>query len=287
MPDFSDFGHLCPMPFDRGFYRDLLAGQDEWEVESQQRYDQAEGRVVELKAGQILKVKLLEGPQIVHLFPFNSEDPDERYYAHHTILIESLYLTRYSRMFSTMARFRPLMTILADTVATVRNPDRSPVGRHHPAFGGWGTPANWQFSGGKPGVATAWDQLVEAIEQTGNDRSLIKDELCLFQKCVIDRNGRRLRRLRSDAMAGDYVTLFAEIDLTVLLALSPYRDGGSPASEMGDGTPRAVELTVYEKAAEPLAWPYPGEPYPDISGYLDQEGHRSVELSQVGEGAGQ
>ena len=78
----------------------------------------------------------------------------------------------------------------------------------------------------------------------------------------------------SDARAGDRVTLFAEIDLMVLLALSPYIDGSRSPAEIGDPQPRAVKITVRERVAEPLGWPYPGVPYPDLSLYEDSEGHR-------------
>jgi uncharacterized protein YcgI (DUF1989 family) len=81
----------------------------------------------------------------------------------------------------------------------------------------------------------------------------------------------------SEALPGDRVTLFAELDLTVLLALSPYVDGARGAGELDGVEPRPVEVTVHDQVAEPLAWPYPGDPYPDLSLYLDDNGVRSDE----------
>lgn len=272
-------GHLCPMPFQKDFYADLLGRRAQWEAASSRVLRDDGGLACRVAAGQALRLRLLEGAQIVHCFPFNADDPDERYYAQHTILIEGLWLTRFSRMFGTMARYRPLMTVLEDTVAAPRGPGLSSPGWHHPAFGGWGTPADWRFSGGRGGVRSAWEQLVGLLRAGGHDPALVKDEACFFQKVAIDPDGRAVRHLGSDAMAGDCVTLFAEIDLVVLLALSPYRDGSRPAAAIGDGGPRAVEVTVFEALATPLAWPYPGEPYPDIGGYLDERGRRSVAVA--------
>lgn len=268
-------GHLCPMPFEKGFYSDLLARRDGWRAASTTVLADTGGLACELSAGQALRLRLLEGAQIVHLFPFNAADPDERYYAQHTILIEGLWLTRFSRLFGTMARYRPLMTVLEDTVAAPRGPELSTPGWHHPVFGGWGTPADWRLSGGRAGVPSAWEQLTGLLRAGGHDPALLRDEACLFQKVAIEPDGRRVRHVGSDALAGDHVTLFAEIDLVVLLALSPYLEGGRPASEIGDAGPRAVEATVFEPLAAPLAWPYPGEPYPDIARYLDADGRRA------------
>jgi uncharacterized protein YcgI (DUF1989 family) len=264
------------MPFHKDFYTDLLGRRDRWREDSSTVLADTGGLACHLSAGQAVRLRLLEGAQIVHVFPFNAADPDERYYAQHTILIEGLWLSRFSRMFGTMARYRPLMTVLEDTVAVPRGPGGTSPGWHHPVFGGWGTPADWRFSGGPSGVPSAWEQLAGLMRAGGHDPSSIKDEACFFQKVAIEADGRQVRHVGSDAMAGDHVTLFAEIDLVVLIALSPYQDGSRPAAAIGDAGPRPVEVTVFEALAPPLGWPYPGQPYPDIGRYLDEEGRRST-----------
>lgn len=231
-----------------------------------------DGRAIELAAGESLTVELLEGPQVVHLFALNRNDPDERYWAQETCLIEGLFLTRSSRLWGTMARFRPLLTVLEDTVAD-RPTGPGVAGKHHPAYGGAGTPAAWRAAGGRAAVS-AWEQLAALLTERGLRPALIKDEACLFQKSRIDPHARRLEIEASDALAGDAVALYAEIDLVVLLALSPFLDGAcSPAGN--DPRPRAVALHTTGALAEPLAWPYPDVPYPDISLYEDATGKRT------------
>ena len=271
----ADAQHLCPMPFDSTYYAAVVEGRDGWKPRSTRTLAGRAGLAVEVKAGELVRLRLPEGAQIVHFFPFNSHDPDERYYAHHTVLIEGFWLTRWSRLFGVMARFRPLLTIIEDTVTPSRRPELARPGRHHPVFGGWCTPADWRFGGGADGIATAWEQFAGLLDGLGQPRRLIKDEVCFFQKVAIDEYSQQLVRLPSDAMPGDRVTLFAELDLTILLALSPYVDGALPASQLAGVEPRPVEVTGFERVADPLAWPYPGDPYPDISLYLDEHGRRA------------
>jgi hypothetical protein len=70
------------------------------------------------------------------------------------------------------------------------------------------------------------------------------------------------------------VTLFAEMNLVVMLALSPFVDGSPPVAAP---QPRAVEVSVCQQVAEPLGWPYPNMGYPDLDLYLDNAGVRSDE----------
>jgi len=233
-----------------------------------------EGLALEISAGSAMIVRLLDGPQVVHMFALNNDDPDERYWAHETCLIEGFFLSRYSRLWGTMARFRPLLTILEDSVSTSPQGD-SIDGKHHPAYGGAGTPAAWRRSGGGPGVLSVWEQFAQLLSGRGISRSLIKDEVCLFQKTRINPYARRLELLPPDCVAGDQVALYAELDVLVLLALSPYIDGVTQPSGRATSA-RPVSISIVDRIADPLGWPYPDVPYPDISLYLDANGSRSL-----------
>jgi hypothetical protein len=72
------------------------------------------------------------------------------------------------------------------------------------------------------------------------------------------------------------VTVLAEIDVTLMLALSPYVDGATPPAELAEA-PRPVRVTRTAKLVDPLGWPYPDMGYPDLSLYLDESGTRSTE----------
>jgi uncharacterized protein YcgI (DUF1989 family) len=255
-----------PTPIDRDFYVRVRQRLGALAEANSLRLSNLEGVSIAVAAGSAITLRLLEGPQIVNVLAFNQRDSDERIW-HQGFLREGLFLRTFSRVWGSMARYRPLLTVLEDTVAVRPTPFPNP--QHHPQFGGAGTPAAWQVAGGAPGVRSTWEQFADACDELGISSHLIKDNLCLFQKSYIDRESQRVRILPSDALAGDRIVLFAEIDLTLVFALSPLIDGARAASTPGVPEPRAVQVSVSEPAAEPLGWPYAGIPYPDLSLYND------------------
>jgi uncharacterized protein YcgI (DUF1989 family) len=270
----SESPQLVPTPIDNGFYKRMIDALGSATVRSTRRLDDLEGAAIDVCAGETLTLELLDGAQIVNLFAFNRDDPDERVW-HQTVLREGLWVGQLTRIYGTMARSRPLLTVLRDTVAT---DPRTPFGQHHIYFGGSGTPAEWHFAGGPEGVRTTWEQFAAALEARSIDPSILIEHICFFQKSTIEPNAQRIQILPSDAVTGDTVTLFAEIDLVVLLALSPYVDGTRPASTPGMPRPRPVEVRVTEQIAEPLGWPHPDISYPDMTRYLDESGVRTHDV---------
>lgn len=264
-------------PIDLDFYRKLRIGLGNGMLKGPAvAVSRQSGTVVEAPAGSLVSFELTEGPQIVNVFFWNTRDPDERYWAEETMLIEGAYLQRYTRLWGTMARFRPLATVIDDTVVMLRRPGE-PQAFHHFAHGGSGTPADWAARGGKRGIASTWERLVAAMETVRVSADHLTENASLFQKTAVDPVSQVLTILASDALAGDRVVWFTEIDLTLAIALSPYREGGIPVSEL-NGQTRPVVLRVERDVAEPLGWPYPGVAYPNLSLYLDETGVRSREV---------
>jgi uncharacterized protein YcgI (DUF1989 family) len=265
--------HLCPTPIDRGFYATVRDRVPTARVA--QAHDLADfgGLAIDVPAGAALTVALREGPQIVNAWACNAADPDERIW-HESVIREGIFLRPFTRVWSTMARYRPMLCVLEDTV--VADPG-APHAQHHPYYGGSGTPADWHAGGGLPDVASTWAQYAALLEARGLPVHVLNENLCLFQRSYVDPDRQRVETVPSNAVAGDRITLYAELDLCVLLALSPYVDGGRPASTPGAPEPRAVAVTISEVIAAPLPWPYPGISYPDMDRYLDDSGTRRSE----------
>lgn len=264
---------LCPTPIDREFYRAASAALAATVPARGQDLADLDGAAIELEAGSAAVFTLLEGPQIVNVWAFNRDDPDERIW-HESVIREGIFLRRHTRVWGTMARYRPLLTVLEDTV--VADPDL-PAAQHHPYYGGSGTPGDWAHAGGAPGVNTTWEQFAALLRERGLGPEGLNEHLCLFQRSLVDPDRQRIEILPSNATAGDRVALFAEIDLCLLVALSPYLDGSTPASELGVPSPRAVRIELTAPLATPLPWPYEGISYPDMSLYLGPDGTRSTE----------
>lgn len=269
----STSAQLCPTPIDTSFYHEASATLATASVVETSDLTDLEGAAIDLKAGSSLVLTLLEGPQIVNLWAFNSEDPDERIW-HESVIREGIFLRRHTRVWGTMARYRPLLTVLEDTV--IADPER-PAAQHHPYYGGAGTPSDWRFAGGAEGVKTTWEQFRDLLEERDLPIAGLNEHLCLFQRSIVDPDRQRVEILPSNAVAGDRIALFAEQDLCVLLALSPYLDGSRPVAELGVPRPRAIRIETTEKIVEPLPWPYPGISYPEMARYLDDSGSRSTE----------
>ena len=267
--------HLCPTPIDAAYYDDLVERIPGAVIRDSRVLSDFGGMCINLNAGELLTIELLEGPQIVNLFALNAEDPDERLWLQ-TIVREGLFLNRFTRLWGTMARYRPLLTLLEDTVAT--RPSDLRFSRHHPIYGGAGTQAHWRAAGGAAHVNSTWTQFARLMVELAVPPFMLKEDVCLFQKSALDGPTQRLIIAPSDALAGDRVVFFSEINLHVLLALSPYLDGSARPADIGDPQPLPAAITTSDKVAEPLLWPYPSVPYPDLSPYLDSDGVRSSEI---------
>jgi uncharacterized protein YcgI (DUF1989 family) len=267
-----------PTPLDREFYVNIARELPQRRFTGEVIVDNFEGSDLKLGAGDAMRLTLLDGPQVINLFAFNRHDPDERLWLQ-SIVREGLFLRPFSRVWGTMARHRPLMTMLEDSVVT--RPSTVPFAQHHPIFGGAETRENWRAAGGPSEIKSTWDQLAGLMEARGLSANLLKEDICIFQKAALEPSSQRLMILPSDALAGDYVTFFAEIELVVLLALSPYRDFARPPSDTPPD-PRRIEVGVLKHLADARPWPYDGLPVPDISRYVDREGRRLRELRGSG-----
>jgi len=268
-------------PIDAGFYEKLRLDLGERPLAGEALAVQdGKGILVEAPAGSLISFELPEGSQIVNVFFWNAHDPDERYWAEETMLLDGAYLQRMMRMWGTMARFRPLATVVEETVTTLRRPGE-PQAFHHFAHGGSGTPADWAIKGGPKGVATSWDRLSGAMEEVGVPGRMLTQNVSLFQKTAVDPTAQHLTVLPSDAAPGDRMVWFAEIDLALAICASPYREGGRQPAEL-DGSTRPVVVRVETDVAMPLDWPYPGVEYPNLSLYLDPStGRRSTAVGST------
>jgi uncharacterized protein YcgI (DUF1989 family) len=233
----------------------------------------AEGLVLTLAPSDVVRLTLVEGPQVVHLHAWNLDDPDERIWTNETSSKENAFLSVDHRIWGTMARFRPLLTVVEDTVRAI-DAAGLPVGRHHFVLGGGETPFAWRVGGGDPAIPSAWDRFRDLMAAAGADPATYRDHVSLFQKVAIDVPSQRFDVVPSDSRTGDLVSLFAEIPLRVALVPSAYREGGTLPANL-DGATRGVSWEILAVDVPSPGWPYPGVPYPDLAPYLGPEGRRA------------
>lgn len=269
MPDEERYHQRRPV--DAGFYRRVASSLPDLTASRRSQLPAA-GMIEHLEAGDVLTIELLGHAQIVHLFAWNPRDPDERIWTHETSSLEDAFLRLYSRLWGTMARFRPLLTVVDDTVQT-RDAEGDPIGRHHFVLGGYEVPAVWEAAGGKDPAATSWQRFRTLLWSAGVDPALHRDHVSLFMKMAVIPETQVLRNLPSDAVTGDRISLYAETELAVALVPSEYGGGGVEPAQL-DGVPGPALIIVARSGVTPLGWPYPSVPYPDLAPYADASGRR-------------
>lgn len=231
-----------------------------------------DGVVITLAPSDILRLTVIERAQVVHMYAWNPDDPDERIWTNETSSKEDAFLAVDHRIWGTMARFRPLLTVVEDSVGARQVPGDG-QGRHHFVLGGWETPFAWAVGGGNPEIPTTWHRFRALLDAAGVDPVLYRDHVSLFQRVMVDMSTQHFDVVGSDAQAGDRLAFFAEIPLAVALVPSPYREGGTWPADL-DGTTNPVRWEILHVDVPPPGWPYPGVPYPDLTRYVDKRGHR-------------
>lgn len=227
------------------------------------------GAVIDCAPGDFLTVQVVRDPQVVLMYAWNPDDPDERLWCQETSGLEDCFLRTFSRVWSTMARFRAMLTLVIDSVAE----HAAAPGAHHFVLDGWETSAIWRALGGDPAIPSAHERFASLLLARGVDPALHRDHLALFRKVVIEPETQRLSFARSDAAAGDRAVFFVEARLSVALVPSPYGAGDeSPASL--DGSIAPIRVSVAPSGVQPLGWPYEGVGYPDLTPYADPAGRR-------------
>lgn len=211
------------------------------------------GRAVHVPKGHVFRLSCPDGAQVADVDFFNAADPTERLWANQTLNREGAYVTVGSRLWSTMPKFRPLATMVADTVR-----DRVPPGGtpHHVVLGAHCNRWMWLLATGRGDHPNCYDHISMAVDEAGIPRSLIHDNVNFFQKTRLDPHTHQYVTEPSDVVLGDYVELYAELPLVVAISVCPMGSGRFRA-ESGHRDPKRLIATVHPTAVEVPEFAYP------------------------------
>jgi uncharacterized protein YcgI (DUF1989 family) len=242
-----------PTPvLDRAFYDTIRARRPTFRLADELVIPKESGKGFIVRAGQAVQLVCVEGAQVADVDVFNLSDPKEHLWANQTLNREGAHLTTFSRLWSNMPHFRPLMTIIEDTVETVPT---TPGARHHIILGAHCNPFYWLIARGDMNHSNCYMNLVSAIAPYGLGPEYVHDNLNVFQKTRIDVQTSRYVSEASDAKPGDYVEFFAEMDVLVAVSACP---GGSlryPA-ETGRSDTKPLLVKIFETGVEPRPFSY-------------------------------
>ncbi|CUR56134.1 conserved hypothetical protein [metagenome] len=230
------------------------------------------GRSWVVPAGTICRITAVEGPQVGDLNLWSLHNPRERMWAAKTRQLQAAHVSVYDRLWSTLPYLRPLVTIVADTLADYGVD--ADGGRVHDLLGSRCDPYTNRLLTGEDFDYNCHSNLTRAILPRGLDESDVHDVLNVFQVTGLNDQD-QYYNTTSPAKAGDHLEFFAEIDLLAALSTCPggdlsVRQFGPDAGDPLD-TCRPLGIEVFEPDPDALV----GWRSPDVSAYDGFHGLRA------------
>ena len=179
------------------------------------------GKAFEVRMNQVLRVVLLEGPQVVDLDVFNRDNLTERFSSSKTRSREAVHLTTGNGLYSIPPWEQVMFMITADSVRHQPNP-RGAVS-HDLLYGRCSRRLRMEMFGtDTPGCQ---EYIADAIAEYGLGQEDVHDPLNIFMNTGIDEKG-NLFFVDPDAVAGDYIELRAEMNCLVAVSICPGLSSG-------------------------------------------------------------
>lgn len=225
-----------------------------------------DARCIEVPAGHFLRITSVEGSQVGDLNLWNSNDLTEKFYAGKTRALHGTHLSTGDRMWSSFPTLRPLATVVHDTLDWYGFDEYG--ASVHDVIGTRCDPyTNNLLSGGDHYHYCCHSNLSRALAESRGlalpaVEQLVHDVLNVFMCTGFSRETGQYIMKASPVRPGDYVELFAEIDLLAGLSACP---GGDCSSEHSSDKANCypLQMDVFKPADESLAeWVSPG-----VNGY--------------------
>ena len=216
-------------------------------------------------AGSVLRIGCPEGPQVGDLNLFNANNLNERFFSGKTRAIHGTHVTVGHRLWSNFPYLRPMATVIKDTLEWYGVDEFG--GRVHDVIGTRCDPYTGRALGGPDYHYCCHSNLTRAL---ADDQGIeldqaephVHDVLNVFMCTGFTRDTGQYFMKASPVRAGDYLDLFAEIDLLAVLSACP---GGDCSSEHSSDTaacyPLSMQVFTPEKGALPNWQSPPINPY--------------------------
>jgi uncharacterized protein YcgI (DUF1989 family) len=217
------------------------------------------GKAWQVRAGQICRIAVIEGPQVADFNAWNLNNPRERFWAAKTKQLHRAHVTTFDRLWSCLPYLRPMMTIIGDSINYGLDEDGAGC---HDLLGTRCDPYVNKLLTGEDFDFCCHSNLVRAIAPYHLNESDVHDVLNIFQVTGLTRAGDQYFVKPSPAKRGDYFEFFAEIDLLCALSTCPQGDlsvaAWGPAAGDPLSTCRPLGVQVYQPPSGLLAgWSSP------------------------------
>lgn len=211
-------------------------------------------------AGHFFRILCSEGPQVGDLNLFNRHDLSERFYSGKTRALNGTHLGTGDQLFSCLPYLRPMATITHDTLDWYGFDAFG--GAVHDVIGTRCDPYTNRLLSGGDYHHCCHSNLCRALaHHTGADIKVVEphvhDVLNVFMCTGFTRDTQQYFMKASPVRPGDFLEMFAEIDLLGALSACPGGDcSTSHSSDVAKCYPLKVE--IYRPDMALLAdWPFP------------------------------
>ncbi|MCZ8180342.1 MAG: DUF1989 domain-containing protein [Rhizobium sp.] len=219
-----------------------------------------EGNTFEVPKGHFFRIVSVEGPQVGDLNLWNANDLSERFFSGKTRALHATHVTTGNRLWSNLPSLRPMATISHDTLGWYGFDEFG--GGVHDVIGTRCDPYTNRLLSGGDYHHCCHSNLCRALAHNqGIDIKAaephVHDVLNVFMCTGFTRDTQQYFMKASPVRPGDFLEMFAEIDLLGALSACPGGDcSTSHSSDVAKCYPLMVE--IYRPDMALLAdWPFP------------------------------
>nr|WP_321461522.1 DUF1989 domain-containing protein [uncultured Cohaesibacter sp.] len=220
---------------------------------------------IEVPAGHLLRIICPEGPQVGDLNLFNSANLDERFYSGKTRALHGTHVSIGDQLWSSFPHMRPMATVIEDSLSWY---GIDPYGGSvHDVIGTRCDPYTGRVLNGVDYHYCCHSNLTRALARARGlslpeAEKFVHDVLNVFMCTGFTRDTGHYFMKASPVRPGDYLGLFAEIDLLAVQSACPGGDCSSEhSSDMAQCYP--LKMEVYK----PLAGSLGGWQSPAVNAY--------------------
>lgn len=215
---------------------------------------------IKVPAGHILRISSVDGPQVGDLNLFAADDLTERFYSGKTRALHGTHITTGDRMWSSFPHLRPMATVIKDTLDWYGMDEFG--GSVHDVIGTRCDPYTGHLLSGTQYHHCCHSNLTRALAAHARislkeAETHVHDVLNVFMCTGFTRDTGQYFMKASPVRPGDYIELFAEIDLLAVLSACPGGDCSAEHSSdaaacypLGMEVYRAGDLTGWESPAQ-------------------------------------
>lgn len=180
------------------------------------------GKAWKLRAGDLCRITLNEGPQVGDMNFWNLDNPRERFYSGKTRQLHASHLRVHDRLWSCFPYLRPMATFVGDSLADY-GIDKD-GGALHDVIGTRCDDYTYKLITGKDRFGSCHSYLVEAVKEFGLEESDVHDVWNIFMCTGFTRDTQQYFCKPTPARKGDFIEFIADMDLLVALSACPQGD---------------------------------------------------------------